>query len=71
MNRIKYRSFKNSPDALKVINSMGLKNDLDGEVEVEDSFMIDKIVGFGATSICYRTTMTTLGQDRVLPKMKE
>ena len=51
---------------------MGLKNNLDGEVEVEDNFMIDNIVGFGATSVCYRTTMTTYnGTERVLPVVKE
>ena len=72
MNRIKYRSFKNSPNAIKVINSLGRKNDLDGELEVEDNFMIDNIVGFGATSVCYRTTMTTYnGTERILPIVKE
>ena len=50
---------------------MGLKADLDGEVEVEDSYMIDKIVGFGATSICYKTTKTTMGSEKVLPIRKE
>ena len=46
---------------------MGLKADLDGEVEVEDSYTIDKIVGFGATSICYKTTKTTMGMDKINP----
>ena len=58
--RIQYRKFENSPDTLKKIKEAGLQEDIEKFIEVEDIYSIDKIVGYGATSVCYKARSTAL-----------
>ena len=54
--RIQYRKFENSQDTLRKIKEAGLQEDIEKYIEVEDIYSIDKIVGYGATSVCYKAT---------------
>ena len=54
--RIQYRRFENSPDTLRKFNEAGLSDDIEKYIEVEDVYSIDKVVGYGATSVCYKAT---------------
>ena len=51
---ISYRMFEKTKDAKVYIKEMGLENEIDGTIEVEDDYKITKIVGFGATSVVYK-----------------
>ena len=54
--RIQYRKFENSAETLRKIKEAGLSEDIERFIEVEDIYSIDKIVGYGATSVCYKAT---------------
>ena len=62
--RIQYRKFENSPDTLKKIKEAGLQEDIEKFIEVEDIYSIDKIVGYGATSVCYKATKHSSGANQ-------
>tara|TARA_B100000780_G_C20847259_1_gene336708 strand:+ start:169 stop:504 length:336 start_codon:yes stop_codon:yes gene_type:complete len=54
MEKIKFREFKKSSKTMQKIREAGLENEIDDCIEVEATYKIKKIVGYGATSVVYK-----------------
>jgi len=54
LEKIKFREFKKSSKTMQKIKEAGLENEIDDSIEVEQTYKIKKIVGYGATSVVYK-----------------
>lgn len=54
LEKIKFREFKKSSKTMQKIREAGLEKEIDDSIEVEASYKIKKIVGYGATSVVYK-----------------
>lgn len=55
---IPFRKFEMSKKTLQTFKISGLCEDIDSYIQVEGNYQIEKIVGYGATSIVYRAAHT-------------
>ena len=53
---IQFRKFEMSKKTLQTFKSSGLCDEIDSYIQVEGNYQIEKIVGYGATSIVYRAS---------------
>ena len=60
--KIEFRRFEQSKKTMQTLRSSGLDSKIDNYIDVESNYEIQKIIGYGATSVVYKAQMQNNGK---------
>ena len=69
--KVQHRKYENSVQTIQKIKDAGLDCDIDDVIEVEKKYRIQKIVGYGATSVVYKAHQSLTDDDVKSSKIKQ
>ena len=69
LEKVKFREFKKSDKTMQKIKEAGLENEIDDCIEVETTYKIKKIVGYGATSVVYKAYQALTAAEAAFEKL--
>ena len=61
--KVQHRKYENSAQTMQKIKNAGLDCEIDDVIEVEKKYRIQKIVGYGATSVVYKAHQSPTDED--------